>query len=150
MPLALCRNQYNGFRSTSQRNMQEKTWADHLPKDWKALVVSPLAFDVFRDYEADAERTVGRDEDGTACYHAHRYVLRETRSDDDEEFYEVVAYREELAAWRLRDGRWLAWRLVAAEEMGGRAFFSIGQEPPTSVAPTSSPGPCIAYSQTYL
>ncbi|HEX8989556.1 MAG TPA: hypothetical protein VF816_16485 [Rhodocyclaceae bacterium] len=96
------------------------------------MAIVPLELTLHRDYEADATRTVGMDEDGMPCYTAHRFVLGETRSDDDDEFYSIVAYAESLEAWRLRDGRWLIRRIVVreGEVERGRAFYSFGEAMP--------------------
>jgi hypothetical protein len=52
------------------------------------------------------------------------------RSDDDEEFYQVVAYAELLSAWRLRDGRWLIYRLIKREGERGSGFYSFSDRMP--------------------
>jgi hypothetical protein len=44
----------------------------------------------------------------------------------------VLLYGESLAAWRLRDDRWLIWREIQKEESGGeaRSFYCLSQEMP--------------------
>lgn len=136
MQPALCSESNNGKpgRRKSERGCGDIAWDSLLPRDWRAQAVAPVEFDVFREYEVAAERTVGRDENGAACYHAHRYVLHELRSDDDEDYYLMAVYGEALAAWRLRDGRWLSYRVVGAEgdaaEGAAHGFFSLGEEDP--------------------
>lgn len=108
------------------------SWSAELPSDWHQAVVSPLDVKVHRDYEADAIRVLGRDEDGALCYSAHRYSLREPRSDDGEDFFLAPVYGEALRAWRLRDGRWLIHRVVAVgEELEtARGFYSFSETAP--------------------
>lgn len=119
--------------STLPRQDQEDcTWQEHLPREWRELVVAPLVLRRYRDYEMAADRVVGEDGEGRACYTAHRFMLTEPRSDDGEEFYAVLTYGEELAAWRLRDERWLVWREERAEERceQARSFYCLAQEMP--------------------
>lgn len=119
-------------RATGTRRKREPAidWRRDLPKEWRRLVVSPLVVERFRDYEMAAERLVGRDEDEQPCYCSSRFVVMETRSDDDEEFYQIAAYAESLQAWRLRDGRWLIHRLITREGERGSAFYSFGEHMP--------------------
>ena len=142
MSTALCSNRYSAPRlRRSQRGRADVPWDDLLPPDWRELAVVPEVFDTFRDYEVAADRTVGRDGDCEPCYYAHCYAIHEARSDDDEEYYQVAVYREDMVAWRLRDGRWLAWRKVSGEDARGRPFFSIGEQSPLDGwSPQSGPG----------
>jgi hypothetical protein len=107
-------------------------WQEHLPQKYQTEVIAPLAFRRYRDYEMPAERYVGEDEDGAPCFIAHRFGLFEPRSDDGEAFYTVLAYGESLAAWRLRDDRWLIWREIQSEAGDGeaRSFYCLAQEMP--------------------
>lgn len=107
-------------------------WQRHLPENWRASVVEALDFSQYREYEMPASRTLGHDADGELCFYAHRYMLTESRSDDDEDFYEVVAYSETVRAWRLHDGRWLTWRIVRTgdDTMPGRGFYSFSEQAP--------------------
>jgi len=109
-----------------------RLWQENLPLEYRALVIAPLDIRHYRDYEIAAERYVGEDEDGKPCFIAHRFGLFEPRSDDGEEFYTVLAYGESLAAWRLRDDRWLIWRKIQNEESGAeaRGFYCLSQEMP--------------------
>ncbi|MDR1936605.1 MAG: hypothetical protein LBS49_13700, partial [Candidatus Accumulibacter sp.] len=93
---------------------------------------APLDIHRYRDHEIAAERYVGYDKDGNPCFTAYRFGFFEPRSDDDEAFYTVLAYGESLAAWRLRDERWLIWRETRSEENCGEAksFYRIGKEMP--------------------
>lgn len=109
----------------------EQPWWGRLPVEWRDVVVVPLSFDLFREAELDAERVFGYDPDGEACYYAHRYVLREPRSDDGEEFYAAAAYAESVAAWRLRDQRWLIHRTVQpGQDCAGQSFYSFSESMP--------------------
>jgi hypothetical protein len=94
------------------------------------MVIVPLSLETYRDYEMAAERIVGRDEDDAPCYCASRFIVTETRSDDDEEFYQVAAYAESLSAWRLRDGRWLIHRLISRDGESGAGFYSFADAMP--------------------
>lgn len=107
-------------------------WLTHLPPEWRQVVVAPLDFELHREYEADAARAIGRDEDGVPCFTAHHFVFEEARSDDDDDFYHVVAYAESLSAWRLRDGRWLIYRVIVyeGEVERGRSFYSFSDAMP--------------------
>ena len=107
-------------------------WRCHLPRQWREMAIAPLDFTVHRDYEIAASRCLGYDIDGQVCYYAHGYALNEARSDDDEEFYEVVAYSETVHAWRLRDDRWLIHRIVhhCGEGRPGPGFYSFAEQCP--------------------
>jgi hypothetical protein len=91
-------------------------WRIGLPADWQHAAVPPLRFEIHWEYEADAARVIGCDAQGTPCYCAHRYALTQLRSEEDDQFYESVVYREERFAWRLQDGRWLVRHTVATDE----------------------------------
>lgn len=107
-------------------------WRRHLPAEWSEQVVAALDFASFREYEIAAGRCFGYDEDGAGCYYAHDYALEETRSDDDESYYRVIAYGETVRAWRLRDGRWLNFRQARGGDDGAphRGFFTLTETPP--------------------
>jgi hypothetical protein len=107
-------------------------WQQHLPVEWRDSVIAPLDFTTHREYEMAASRSFGYDGEGRACYYAHRYALDASRSDDDEDFYRVVAYGEAVLAWRLRDERWLIYRRIytGGENALGRAFYSFSDRPP--------------------
>ena len=100
--------------------------------DWREQVVAPFDFTEHREYEMPASRRFGYDVDGALCYYAHSYALTESRSDNDEDFYQVVAYGETVHAWRLRDERWLTWRVVHTGDDGDtqRGFYSFSDQAP--------------------
>lgn len=83
-------------------------WMEELPSDLMGLVVAPVSFAVEQEFEIVADRSLGLDAEGQACFCAFRYVQTALRSDDDEIFYEAPVYAETLTAWRLPDNRWLA------------------------------------------
>lgn len=106
-------------------------WQQHLSADWRDAVEAPLYFRHFAEYEIDAQRSLGYDADDRPCYIAHHYALTRLTSDDDEEFYETLSYREEMAAWRLRDERWLVFRIVdTGQGTPPRGFYAISPEAP--------------------
>lgn len=107
-------------------------WQQDLPEDWRPSVAEALDFTEFREYEMPACRTLGHDEEGKLCFYAHRFTLTESRSDDDEDFYEIVAYSETVRGWRLRDGRWLIYRIVQNGDDGasGHGFYSFSEQAP--------------------
>jgi hypothetical protein len=111
---------------------QKPDWLLFLPAEWRDMVIEPLDFKQHREYEMAAMRTFGYDVDGAACYYAHSYALNQSRSDDDEDFYEIVAYGELVHAWRLRDERWLTYRVVytGSDGMTARGFYSFSDEAP--------------------
>ena len=115
-----------------RKREREPAWQKGLPAEWRVAAVEPFTFATFREYEIPASRTLGYDEEGQPCYYRHSYLLGELCSDDDEEFYEHIAYGEEVEAWRLRDERWLTWRVE--HEDGGcrvnRGFYGFSERMP--------------------
>lgn len=108
-------------------------WRQHLPAEWRDSVIEAFDFTEYREYEMAAKRGFGYDVDGEACYYTHHYLLDQSRSDDDEDFYHVVAYGEMLHAWRLRDERWLIYREVwtHADSAPNRGFYSFADKAPS-------------------
>jgi hypothetical protein len=119
-------------RSRSLRGTREHAWWRDLLAEWREMVVVPLDFDFFGDAEVDAERVIGYDENRERCYCAHRYVVTTLRSDDDEDYYIVPAYGESQTSWRLRDGRWLIYRVVMGAEdcSAQKGFYSLSEQMP--------------------
>ncbi len=106
-------------------------WSRQLPAEWRDAVEPPLYFDHYSEYEIAAQRSVGYDADDRPCFTAHRFQLTEPASDDDEEFYEIVSRSEEMAAWRLRDGRWLVFRRECAGPCHpARGFYAFSPDMP--------------------
>lgn len=114
----------------SCRNVQGVRWRQELPPFWSELAVEPVSFDVFREYEMPAERTVGRDENDEPCFCASRYLLTQLVCDEEDMFFEMPVYAETLAAWRLRDRRWLVLRKVAAFAEKTRSSLSFSGSMP--------------------
>ena len=109
----------------------EPAWREHLPDEWRETVEAPLYFEQYSEYEINAERAVGYDADDRPCFATHRFLLTSLVSDDDEEFYEVVAYAEEMVAWRMRDERWLVYRRNSAHQGGlPRSFYAFSNAMP--------------------
>ena len=116
----------------SVRNARDVRWWQEPPHSWKDLVVVPVNFDIFQEYEIAAERIIGYDANSAACYSASRYLLTELMPDDDEEFYETPTYAELLTAWRLRDKGWLVFHSVAGNGCfaGSRPSFTLSESMP--------------------
>ena len=106
-------------------------WTRHLPEGWQAMVETPLYFEHYSEYEINAKRSLGYDTDDKPCFTTHCFLLTCLASDDDEEFYEIVTYAEEMAAWRLRDARWLIYRRISTNNCKQpNGFYSLGSAMP--------------------
>lgn len=99
---------YSPLPNACPASGQAVAWMEELPSDLVGLVVAPVSFAVEQEYEIVADRSLGLDAEGQACFCAFRYVQTALRSDDDEIFYEAPVYAETVTAWRLPDSRWLA------------------------------------------
>ena len=115
-----------------RKKNRDPEWQKGLPLEWSTAAIAPLCFTNHSEYEIPASRTLGYDEEGEMCYYRHTYILSTLRSDDDDEFYEAIAYGEEVQAWRLRDERWLIWRIVHEDGVcrGNRGFYSFSESMP--------------------
>jgi hypothetical protein len=111
MPSSFC--VYGRQRQLLQGNCCPN-WRAQLPSEWREQVIPPRTFRVFREYEIAARRVIGYDNDQQPCYCAYDCRLVDLCSDDDEDFYTELAYRESVTAWRIQDGRWLIDRSVEA------------------------------------
>ena len=122
----------HGRHKTESPLRDDDSWREYLPAEWRAMVVEPLSFVSHREYEIPASRTLGYAPDNEVCYYRHCYLLAESRSDNDEEFYPVVTRGESLRAWRLRDDRWLTYRIALAPEEAtyGRGFYAFSASCP--------------------
>lgn len=121
----------DGKRRQESASDKYPAWARHLPEGWQRAIDTPLYFKQYSEYEIDADRILGYDADDLPCFTAHRFQLTSLASDDDEEFYEVVSYSEEMAAWRLRDERWLVFRSISTNTCNApRGFYAINPEMP--------------------
>lgn len=107
-------------------------WRRNLPAEWRDSVIEAFEFAEHREYEMPACRWFGYDIDGHPCYYAHQYRVERSCSDDDESFYQAVAYGETVHAWRLRDERWLIHRIIQTSEEGepGKGFYTFAEHPP--------------------
>ena len=107
-------------------------WMDGLPPDLIGMVVEPVRFDIASDFELAADRSLGLDAEGQACFCAFRYVRTALRSDDDEIYYQAPVYAETVTAWRLKDSRWLASHTTIGNFDAGaaRTWLSISQDMP--------------------
>lgn len=125
-------NERHGKRSRKGRStVAEPDWRQRLPERYANAIVPPLYFKQYSEYEISAVRSVGYDADDQPCHVAHRVELTRIVSDDDEEFYEIVSYQEEMAAWRLRDDRWLVFRLSSADQCTSpRGFYALSPDMP--------------------
>ena len=103
------------------RARQSQRWMADLPVHLTAWVVAPVALQVHREYEMQAERVQGLDRANAPCFYEHRYVLTQLRTDDDEMFYEVPVYVEAVTSWRLLDERWLVCRTTIDRQGGAGA-----------------------------
>lgn len=125
-----------GLRQTRPTSYQgriqnEPAWLERLPDEWLDAVEVPLYFEQYSEYEINAERAVGYDADDKPCFTSHRFLLTRLASDDDDVFYEIVTYAEEMAAWRLRDERWLVYRRNSAHQGGQpRSFYVFNSAMP--------------------
>jgi hypothetical protein len=118
-------------RNVFRRANDEFDWLFRLPEKWRDAVDAPLYFRHYQEYEITAQRTVGYDEDNRPCFVAHEVILTRPSSDDDEEYYETVTYREDMNAWRLHDGRWLVLRNTqATPRTQNGVFYAIHQDMP--------------------
>jgi hypothetical protein len=116
----------------TRKNTERFPWQQGLPKEWRDMAVGPLYFKHYEEYEIQAERSVGYDEDDAPCFCSHRFELNELRSEDGEEFYETTTYAESVTGWRLRDGRWLIHRIVVCHDdcRDVRGFYSFSETMP--------------------
>lgn len=118
-------------KPSKESHCEGDLWKRHLPKAWQAAVDPPVYFVRHREYEISAERTLGYDADDRPCYTAHYYQLTQLCSDDDDEYYEVLSYSEELFAWKMRDERWLVYRRSSRGDCRGeRGCYVFAQDMP--------------------
>ncbi|MBA4263370.1 MAG: hypothetical protein C0443_15495 [Comamonadaceae bacterium] len=100
-------------------------WTEELPPDLIGVVVPPVRFDIEQDHHIVADRSLGLDAQGQACFCAFRYVQTALRSEDDEFFYETPVYIETVTAWRLPDRRWITSHKVVRGAGGGAVVPQI-------------------------
>jgi hypothetical protein len=121
-----------GYPDCPLRHALDDQWSQDLPPALKNLVITPVSFDVSRDYEMQAEHTHGRDVANQPCFSEFRFVLTQLCSDDDEVFYEVPVYAESLTSWRLHDQRWLVCRtqVSGVDQARGQTSLSLSDTMP--------------------
>lgn len=107
---------------------QEVDWGERLPMLWRSLTVGPLWVDVNRDADAGAERWVGYDEEELPCYCRYRFQVPIGAISHGSK----GVYSEDLAAWRMRDGRWLIHRIINCQAEGktAYAFYAFSESMP--------------------
>ncbi len=84
-------------------------WDLRLAPAWRHLAIGPIWIEVNRDANVGAERWLGFDEEDQPCFCRHRFPVGDT-------------HREDLTAWRLRDGRWLIHRVISLAPNGRTAY----------------------------
>jgi len=111
---------------------REVDWAARLPLIWRSLTIAPLWVDVNRDVDAGAERWMGYDEEELPCYCRYRFQVDIGTLDGGAGDPAQAGYREDLAAWRMRDGRWLIHRIIACQADGltSYSFYAFGESMP--------------------
>lgn len=90
----------------------EADWKTDLPEDLCIAVAQPHRFEYFEEPSAHAEKMLGYDKSGLCCYYRHAYALTRDVLDDEDNFYEEVAYREIVTAWLLENGQWLCCKSI--------------------------------------
>jgi hypothetical protein len=83
---------------------------------------------VNRDLDAGAERWLGYDEEEEPCYCRYRFQVPIGSLNGDNQ----DVYSEDLAAWRMRDGRWLIHRIITCQADGRTdyAFYAFSENMP--------------------
>lgn len=132
MRLPLYISEYNetkrrGIKRASHLS-KEVQWSDRLPPTWKPLANQPMWVEIQRDSDSQAERWLGFDEDESPCF--CRYIFQIPLGQSHEPG--VSMYGEDLAAWRLRDGRWLIHRTIQcqADSQAYYAFYAFSETMP--------------------
>lgn len=98
-----------------------RVWLEDLPDEWLNAVEAPLYYAQYHEYEISAERAVGYDADDQPCFTCHRFLL--TQSGAGETCLPEITFSERMAAWRLRDERWLVFRRNSANHGSEPASF---------------------------
>lgn len=118
-------------RSGDESRNPAGSWDRFLPAGWSSAVDPPLYVEHYREYEIAAQRSVGYDADDRPCFTAHEFTLTRSQAAGDAPPREVIAYAEEMAAWRLHDQRWLVFRLTRNDPGGlPRSFYALSPEMP--------------------
>lgn len=109
------------------RDSRRCRWQDGLPERWKDCVVVPAFFWHHRDYEIQAERIVGYEDEDQPCYCEYRIDFERAKASGPAPAAEVPQYWEHVSAWRLRDGHWLMLKRLyfGATPAQEQAFFCL-------------------------
>lgn len=123
---------YQHSAAETLRQEEEIPWRRHLPEAWAEAVIPPLWFKTYDEYEIAARKQLGYDTEDRPCFYTHAYLLKTLHSDDGEDFYETTAYGELVCAWRMRDDRWLIFRITHGGEdcRPNQGFYAFSQEMP--------------------
>lgn len=114
-----------------ERGKAPVAWMDELPADLAGLVEPPVSFAIQRDGMIVADRSLGLDANGEACFCAFRHVQTALRSEDDEIYYEAPVHVETVTAWRLPDHRWLtSHRVIGDPEQATEPELSLSRGMP--------------------
>ena len=81
-------------------------WKEFLPQEYSSLVIKPIAFERNTEPSVNADKVVGFDVLGKACFYYHTYTLTEEGFDIDEFPILIDVYYERVVAWRIPDGKW--------------------------------------------
>lgn len=111
---------------------REVDWSARLPLLWRSLTIGPLWVDVNRDLDVGAERWVGYDEEEQPCYCRYCFQIDIGSVAGGVPSGREPGYREDLAAWRMRDGRWLIHRVIHchADDRQSYAFYAFSERMP--------------------
>lgn len=136
MRLPLYIIEYDDVRGRSTKRAshlaRELDWSERVPVLWRGLTVGPLWVDVFRDSQAGAERWVGYDEEEAPCYCRYRFQVDIGALGGEADGGVHPQYLEDLAAWRMRDGRWLIHRIIRCHADGDTSysFYAFSEQMP--------------------
>jgi len=111
---------------------REINWSERLPVVWRSLAIGPLWVDVHRDLELASERWVGYDEEESPCYCRYRFRVEGGVRDGLTGDANDGGYSEDLAAWRMRDGRWLIHRIIMCQvsAITSYGFYAFSESMP--------------------
>jgi hypothetical protein len=113
---------------------REVDWSTRVPQLWRGLTIGPIWVDVNRDLDAGAERWMGYDEEESPCYCRYRFEVDIGSLAESAQAGQVPrpGYVEDLAAWRMRDGRWLIHRIIMCHADGRKSydFYAFSESMP--------------------
>ncbi len=106
-----------------------RLWEKYLPEAWRNTVALPRYIKRFREYEVEAERSVGYDANDQPCFISH---MISTQEDAGQEF-DIEALQcksHEIYAWRLGNRGWLAYRVTSSIGQLPRGMYEFCAEMP--------------------